>query len=325
LHIDFQTITHPEDLEVDLHLVLQVLEDKIQTYEMNKRYFHKDGRIIWIQLNVSLVRDDYDNPLYFVSQIQDITKRIQIELERELLNSSLFERTQELTKSNKELEDFAYAASHDLQEPLRTVNNYISLFKRKTEQVINERDARYLTKALDATIRMKVLINDLLCYSRITTQKEEFCVVGLNDVYQETLDNLDSVIREQNASIKCVPLPDIKGDKTQLVQLFQNLINNAIKYRNNVNPVIEISVQSSENTWFISVSDNGIGIDQQFRDRIFKIFQRLHTRDEYEGTGIGLALCNKIVERHGGKIWVESEVGKGSVFKFTLPVMETLE
>lgn len=324
LNIDFQTITHPEDLDTDLDLLHQILDDKIQTYEMNKRYYHKDGRIIWIQLNVSLVRDESAVPLYFVSQIQNITKRIQNEQEREILNSTLVERTEELSISNRELEVFAYAASHDLQEPLRTVINYLSLLKRKSDNVLNEGQTQYIDNAIIASSRMRVLINDLLTYSRITTRQNEMEMIDLNMVLQETLSNLDSVIHETQAKIQSMDLPVLKGDKTQFTLLFQNLINNAIKYCDKSTPAVKIEVQSDHKQWIFLVKDNGIGIDQKFKDRIFTIFQRLHTREEYEGTGVGLALCKKIIERHNGKIWVESELNNGSTFYFTLPIVEKL-
>lgn len=226
----------------------------------------------------------------------------------------------ELGKSNKELETFAYAASHDLQEPLRVVRNYMDLLKRKYHENLDEKANHYIDGAVEATKRMMALINDLLMYSRVSTKGEEFVESDLNDTVAEVKKNLDVSINESNTVFQFETLPVVKADPSQMVQLIQNLCSNAIKYQSGNTPVIKITATKEQGEWCISVQDNGIGIEDKFKKRVFEIFQRLHTRSDYPGSGVGLALCKRIVERHHGRIWVESEPGNGSTFFFTLPV-----
>ncbi|MGE5498007.1 MAG: sensor histidine kinase, partial [Syntrophothermus sp.] len=227
--------------------------------------------------------------------------------------------TVELARSNKELENFAYVASHDLREPLRMLTNFSKLLASKYEGRLDTQADEYIGFITDGARRMQDLIRDLLTFARITTQPSPFAQADLNKIIQDILNDLNPYIAEGSVDVQCGNMPVIIADPTQMKQLFQNLISNGIKFRKNENPVIRIQSVRGENEWVFSVSDNGIGIDREYFERIFIIFQRLHTRDEYPGTGIGLSICKRIVERHGGRIWVESEAGKGTAFYFTIP------
>lgn len=227
--------------------------------------------------------------------------------------------TRELQRSNEELEQFAYVASHDLQEPLRMVSSYLQLLSRRYEGKLDADADLFIEYAVDGALRMKVLINDLLTYSRVGTRGREFKPTKSQTVLDQTLAMLQLAIQENQATISCDALPTVLADSGQLGQLFQNLIGNALKFHSDEPVMIHIGAESQNGEWLFSVKDNGIGMDPKYKDRIFAIFQRLHTREEYSGTGIGLAVCKKIVERHNGRIWVESEPGKGSTFFFTMP------
>jgi DNA-binding LacI/PurR family transcriptional regulator/signal transduction histidine kinase len=241
-----------------------------------------------------------------------------------LHGSLLVQRVQEhaagLARSNAELEQFAYVASHDLQEPLRMVRSYLQLIERRYKGQLDEDADEFIAFAVDGADRMRMLISDLLAYSRVGTRGKPFVPADCASVLEKALANLQLTIEETEADITHDDLPTLPVDDVQITQLFQNLIGNATKFRKQgIRPKIHVGAQQSGAEWLFSVRDNGIGIDSQHFERIFEIFQRLHSREEYEGTGIGLAVCKKIVERHGGRIWVESEPGKGSTFRFTIP------
>ncbi len=232
----------------------------------------------------------------------------------------------ELARSNAELQQFAYVASHDLQEPLRMIGSYTQLLERRYGDRL-DRDAReFMNFIVDGATRMKQLIEDLLAYSRVGTRGKELRPVQAQAVLDKVLVNLRAAVESSGAAITHDSLPEVNADDTQLVQLLQNLIGNAIKFRKEEEPPrIRVGVEDAGGEWCFSVADNGIGIEPQYFERIFLVFQRLHTRDEYPGTGIGLAICKKVVERHGGRIWVESAPGKGSKFYFTLPKIQKEE
>jgi light-regulated signal transduction histidine kinase (bacteriophytochrome) len=254
---------------------------------------------------------------------EEIEERKVIEGELRATTKELQEITKELRRSNKELEQFAYIASHDLQEPLRTVTSSIRLLKKEYRGTFGDEADTFITYAVSGTKQMQQLIKDLLVYSRVTSRGESFVQVRCEEVVQRVIDNLKTAIEESEVKIRLPEtMPTMMGDKTQLVQLFQNLIGNAIKFRSERPPEVRIGVEraTGRNEWLFSVRDNGIGMDMQYADKVFTIFQRLHTTEEYPGTGVGLALCKKIVERHGGQIWVESKLGEGSTFYFTLPI-----
>lgn len=238
----------------------------------------------------------------------------------ETLEARVRDRTQELARSNAELEQFAYVASHDLQEPLRMVASYTQLLKRRYEGKLDADADEFIGFAVDGAQRMQGLIQDLLAYSRVGRQEIQRAEVEVGPVVESALSNLRKAIQEANALVIVRELPTVNTDPRQLVQLFQNLIGNGVKYRRpGVRPVVRIDATATLTEWVFSVEDNGIGIDPKFAQRVFVIFQRLHGRGEYPGSGIGLAICKKIVERHGGRIWVEAAPAGGSIFRFTLP------
>jgi PAS domain S-box-containing protein len=310
----FQKITHPEDLDSDLVYAQQVLAGEIRTYTKEKRYIHKNGGPVWVNLTVSLVRGPSGKPQYFIAVVEDITWRKEAEQE-------LARRAADLARSNADLEQFAYVASHDLQEPLRIVTSYLQLLEQRYDDQLDDDAREFIGFAVDGAARMKTLINDLLSYSRVGTRGKEFEPTDCEAVLRQALANLAKTIEEQSAVVTHDGLPTVMGDYSQLGQLFQNLIANAIKFRGETAPRVHIAAERNDREWFFCVKDNGIGFEQQFAERIFVIFQRLHGRSEYPGTGIGLAICKRIVERHGGRIWAESEAGKGARFFFTIPVI----
>lgn len=244
-------------------------------------------------------------------------------VERKRAEAVLTLRSQELARSNSELGLFAYVASHDLQEPLRMVASYLQLVDLRYRDKLDADGREFIEFAVDGAKRMQVLINDLLAYSRVGTQGQPFQPTDCEAVLQGILRNLEISIRESGARVTHDPLPTVMGDATQLMQLLQNLVGNALKFVRDKQPEVHVGAVLQDGFWTLSIRDNGIGIDAQYFDRIFVIFQRLHARGTYSGTGIGLAICKKIVERHGGRIWVESEVGKGSTFRFTIPEKRT--
>jgi PAS domain S-box-containing protein len=326
----FQDITHPADLDADLTLVRQMLAGEIQTYAMKKRYFHKDGHVVWVNLTVALVRHPSGEPSYFISIVEDISARVRAEEELRALNLTLERRVEERTaelraqsaeleRSNAELEQFAYVASHDLQEPLRMVGSYMQLLSDRYKGRLDEKADKYIGYAVDGAKRMQALIHDLLTYSRVGRKGKPFQPVNTNLVLAETLGNLQAAVQARGAVVSHGDLPTVLADASQLKQLFQNLIGNAVKFCEGPEPRVRVEAEGLGDDWRFAVRDNGIGIGPEHRERVFVIFQRLHTRAQYPGTGIGLAICRKVVERHGGRIWVESQPGGGSVFYFTIP------
>lgn len=288
-----------------------------RTYEYESEFLSGSGRLVPFS-GVSLCNRASDGSIEFLSLIaRDITERKNNE-------KKMLWLMEELQRSNQELEQLAYIASHDLREPLRKIVSFIDLFASKYGDSIDERASLYISYIVDGATRMSNLINDLLFYSRVMTDEKEFETVDCNALIETVLDDMMLSIRENKAQIFHDALPQIKGHKIQLGQLFQNLIANAIKYHRPEEPaIIHVSAAlDGEAYWIFSFRDNGIGIEPEYLERIFVLFQRLHSRSEYSGTGIGLAICKKIVERHGGRIWVESEYGKGSTFYFSLPAPE---
>jgi PAS domain S-box-containing protein len=294
-----------------------------RTVEVEGR--RRDGTDLPIELSIGTW--NVGSETFFTGVARDITKRKRAEEHIRKLNLELearvAERTSELARSVEELQQFAYVASHDLQEPLRSVAGYLQLLERRYQGRLDDDADRFIERAVAASLRMQTLINDLLSYSRVGTRGKPFEPVDLNAAFQHALANLRVAIEDAGAQVTATPLPTLVGDATQVTQLLQNLIGNAIKFRGDQPPRVAVSAELRDNEWLFSVRDNGIGIEQHYADRIFLIFQRLHSRSEYPGTGIGLAICKKIVERHGGRIWVESEVGQGTTFWFALPAGRT--
>jgi PAS domain S-box-containing protein len=270
----------------------------------------RDGRLI----DVEFVSNAYlvDHKRVIQCNIRDITDRKRAE-------ETMKEYAVNLKRSNEDLERFAYVASHDLQEPIRNIISFSQLLSRKYKGKLDPDADEYIGYMVAGAKRMQDLVSDLLEYSRISSKVEPFKPTFCEEVVEKVLHNLYFQIQESNAAITVESLPVVSADPGQLSMVFQNLIGNAIKFRRDDPPYIHISSEKLDGMWKFAVTDNGIGIDPAFNDRIFEIFQRLHSREKYPGTGVGLAIVKKIIERHGGKIWVESEVGKGSTFYFTLP------
>jgi light-regulated signal transduction histidine kinase (bacteriophytochrome) len=245
---------------------------------------------------------------------EEALHRAHAELERKVE-----ERTRELARSNADLQMFASVASHDLQEPLGIVASFVQLLDKHQKERLDEQGKVWMGFIVSETTRMQTLIHDLLAYSRVGTHGRSIGPTDTQHVFEDALEYLQVTIQESDATVTGSSLPDVLADRVQLSSLFQNLIGNAIKYRGEQSPCVHIEMMREGAEWLFSVHDNGIGIDPQYFERIFVIFQRLHTRQAHPGTGLGLALCKRIVERHGGRIWVESELGRGSTFFFTLP------
>ncbi|MGH9756379.1 MAG: sensor histidine kinase, partial [Candidatus Acidiferrales bacterium] len=255
---------------------------------------------------------------------EESVRELNAGLERRVAERTLelAERAKDLIRSNSELQQFAYVASHDLQEPLRMVASFTQLLAKRYRDKLDDDARDFINYAVDGATRMQTLISDLLTYSRVGTQGKPLEPTACDEVLDRVLRNLKFAIEESGAKVTREPLPVVMADAQQLGQLFQNLISNAIKFHGETPPRVEISAKSSGGIWTFSVRDNGIGISPDHSERIFIIFQRLHTRTEYSGTGIGLAVCKKVAERHGGRIWVESAPEGGSIFRFTIPVAQ---
>ena len=258
-----------------------------------------------------------------------VSERQRAEVELKALNDDLERRvvvrTTELKRSNEELEQFAYVASHDLQEPLRMVTNYLALLRQRYGGKLDTNADEFINFALDGAERMQSLIVGLLSYSRVGTQGKPFEPIACEQVLARALSNLKIAIEESGAVVTHDLLPVIMGDPVQLTQLFQNLISNGVKFRGQQPPLVQVGIERKGHEWQFSIRDNGIGIAAKDFERIFMLFQRLHGRDKYPGTGIGLSFCKKIVERHGGQIWLKSEPGKGTTFFFTLPAIASTD
>ncbi|NCU05524.1 MAG: PAS domain S-box protein, partial [Chitinophagaceae bacterium] len=293
-------------------------------WEDEYRFLGNNGEFAYVYDRGYIFRNTEGEPVRMIGATKNITEQKLAELQLKDLYQKLEDRADQLQSSNTELEQFAYIASHDLQEPLRMVSSFLQLLEKKYADVVDEKGKEYIRFAVDGSLRMKRLINDLLDYSRVTTYKQKLEPVQMEQVVNEVLQNLSLHIQEKQAVIKADLLPVLPlADKTQMLQLMQNLVGNALKYSGEQPPFIQITAKEQEDDWLFCVQDNGIGFDEQFAEKIFVIFQRLHNRTEYSGTGIGLAICKKIVDRHGGKIYAESVKGQGSLFWFTIKKTNT--
>ncbi|QTA80602.1 Two component system sensor histidine kinase, PAS domain-containing [Desulfonema limicola] len=304
----FMEFVYPDDIEKTQKIVNEQLAQGMTVINFKNRYICKDKSVKWLEWTSHPIKNQ--GITYAVAR--DCTRRMK---SVKTLKAAMME----LERSNTELEQFAYIASHDLQEPLRAIVGFLQLLQDRYNNRLDEKGHHYIDRTVKAAHRMQTLINDILTLSRVNTRGEPFVVEDLNSVMERTLEDLEPTVRNADAKISYTKMPCTAVDSSQIQSLLQNLIQNAIKYAGKKKPVIQISCREDETMYYFSVKDNGIGIDPKFHERIFLVFQRLHTRKEYQGTGLGLALCKKIVERHGGTIWVESESGKGAIFYFTLP------
>jgi PAS domain S-box-containing protein len=305
-------ISHPDDLDVINAQRPKLYSGEIPHVRVEKRYVRKDGATVWVTFSMVVERDAQGRPIYEIAIFDDITAR-------KHADEALREAHEELKRSNAELEQFAYVASHDLQEPLRMVSSYTQLLGKRYADNLQGDAQEFMHYIVDGAARMKQLIEDLLAYSRVGTRGKDFKPVPLEAPLRRAVTNLRAAIEESGAAVTWDPLPTLDIDELQIGQLFQNLIGNALKFRGPSVPRVHVASSEKESEFEITVSDNGIGIEPAYFERIFMVFQRLHTMGEYPGTGIGLAICKKVIERHGGRIWVTSTPGEGSQFHFTLP------
>jgi len=310
----WESLVHPDDMPWVSEKLNAHLQDSSIPYNFDYRMRAKSGEWKWIaNLGKVVERDEQGQPVRMAGIHLDINQRKQAEEQLQQLN-------RELQRSNEELGQFAYVASHDLQEPLRTIKSFTELLAQRYQGQLDAKADRYMNYITDGAMRMQTLISDLLAYSRVGRFELVLQPTNLEKVVEKVRSDLQAVIQNKGAQIEMESLPTLCADPTQIQQLMQNLIANAIKYCQADVPIIQIRATSAQNNWTISVQDNGISIDPQYAERIFVIFQRLHNKDTYSGTGIGLAICKKIVERHGGRIWVDSQAEQGSTFSFTLPI-----
>jgi two-component system sensor kinase FixL len=308
----------PEDREKTRAGLLQRIADEQPLVPLEREYKRRDGTSVIMEIHQKRIRDAAGRPTGLRTFLLDITQRKRAEI-------TLVEQANKLAQSNTELEHFAYVASHDLQEPLRKIQAFGDRLKTKYQESLGPEGLDYLTRMQNAAARMQILIQDLLSLSRVASNSKPFTPVDLGDVIRTVVSDLEMRINDAGGRIEIGSLPVILGDRGQMAQLFQNLIGNGVKFRKpGEDPVVKIDslvhpLASGAAGWRITVEDNGIGFDEKYRDRIFQIFQRLHGRNEYEGTGIGLAICRKIVDRHGGAITANSAPGTGARFVITLP------
>ena len=305
-----------------------ITKELAEYYRDNDQKVLEQGKAMYIEEEADLIDghhtyiankfpiyDSKGKPYGVGSISTDISKR-------KLLEEQMKTTMDELRRSNEELERFAYVSSHDLQEPLRMITLYSQLLEKRYKNRLDEDADDFIEYIVENAKRMKYLIDDLLEYSRVTSKAKEFKNIDLEKVLEKILSNLSMFIVENNVNVTHDPLPTIFADKNQMMQVLENLITNAIKFRSKKSPKIDVSAQRDEKEWIFAVKDNGIGINPKHQEQIFEVFKRLHTREQYAGTGIGLSIAQKIIERHNGRMWVESELGKGSTFYFTIPNIE---
>lgn len=309
---EWENRLHPDDRERALSILHRYLAKPWPDFEYDFRLRHKDGSYRWILARADTLLGTDGQILHMTGCHIDVTeqKRAEAELKRTLA---------ELERSNAELAQFAYIASHDLQEPLRAVTGCVQLLAKRYRGRLDERAEELIQHSVDGAARMQALIQDLLAYSRVGSHATPMTETDCGKALDLALANLSTVIGERGAVITRDPLPTLRVDRSQVVQLFQNLIGNGVKFCAGRQPEIHVRAEARDGEYVFSVRDNGIGIEPKYHERIFEIFQRLHTRSEYPGTGIGLALCKRIVERHGGRIWLESAEGQGTTFYFSIP------
>lgn len=312
---------HQEDKEKVKNSIIQAIETGEKYWESEYRFQKKNNDYAYVLDKCVIIRDPLGKAIRMVGAILDITDQKMAEIHLKELNEELELKAKKLQISNAELEQFAYVTSHDLQEPLRMVSSFLTQLEKKYNDVLDERGRQYIYYAVDGAKRMRQIILDLLEFSRVGKDEGKIETVDLNIVMSEVIALNRQQIQDSNARIIYTDLPIIKTFPVPIRQVFQNLISNSLKYRREgVVPEIEVRVELNGDFWNFSVTDNGIGINRDYFDKIFQLFQRLHKKEEYSGTGIGLALCKKIIEQLGGSICLDSEEGKGSVFSFTIPV-----
>ncbi len=302
----------PEGKETQGKWILEQIAAGHPVRDFVTERLHKDGRRILVSLTVSPIRDDDGRIVAVSSILRDVTERVRAQEE-------LRRTAADLARSNADLERFAYVASHDLQEPLRLLMGYLKLLDKRYGDKLEPDGNEFLRYAVDGAVRMRNQIKDLLSYSRVGFNEPKLKRVDCAEAVERALLNLKLMVDENKARVTWDELPEVEADEAQLVLLFQNLLGNALKFRSEEPPEVHVGARNGGGKWVITVTDNGIGVDPRYSERVFGVFERLHTLDDYPGTGIGLAICKRIVERHGGRIGIEPTEGPGSTFFFTLP------
>ncbi|MBI4405859.1 MAG: PAS domain S-box protein [Deltaproteobacteria bacterium] len=310
----FRDLTHPDDMAQTLK-VFERFQHGEKPVRYTKRLVRKDGTTLWAQITNSIATDEHGRFMYAYGMLENIT-------EKKVAEEALERATAHLIRSNKELAQFAYAASHDLQEPIRLVSTYVKLLANRYYNQLDKEANEFIEFAVEGAKRLHALIQGLLEFCRSTDDHSSLILVDSNKTLSSALSNLKIQIEENRAEITHDELPVVCFHYIQLVQVFQNLVSNALKFRAESAPKIHITAGKKDKEWIFSIQDNGIGFDMSHAHRIFVIFQRLHVRHRYPGEGVGLAICQKIVEGHGGRIWVTSEQGKGATFYFSIPVSQ---
>lgn len=316
-------ISHPDDIGKERRLIRNLISGKSDDYVIEKRYRTKKGEYIWSTLSIAVARNEDQEVDYVIGMIEDISDR---KKQEEIIESNIQElnnKNIELEKyieSNMQLENFAYIASHDLKEPICSIQGLVDLLDMSAETRLTDEEKEYIELLKKSTENMQRLIEDLLAYSRVNSDQFNFDIVNIDSLIQTICFDLRAKIEEKGAKFEVLNLPiAIKADAVKIRQLLQNLITNGLKFQEEgVQPVVKISCMDTEMEWIFEVKDNGIGIQPEFHEKIFLLFRRLHSRSEFEGTGIGLAICKKIVEQHGGRIWLESAYGEGTSFFFSI-------
>ena len=305
-------LTHPEDAAIEQQLVREMAAGERSSYGIEKRNRHKEGHWIWVFVTVSLL-DGEGPPRLALAHVLDITERKRSEVELRVAR-------QNLERSNDELDQFAYVASHDLKEPLILLSAYARMLDERYSEGLTDEGRTFLSHIRSEADRMKTMIDDLLDYSRLETRAEKPVAVDLAESLETALRTLAPRLEEEDAQIQVDgQFPLVDGSPTQFERLFRNLVSNAVKFRGKEVPKIEVRGLQADDEWIVEIHDNGIGIDPGKSEKVFEVFQRLHSQDAYEGTGMGLAICKRIVERHGGRIWVEPRESGGTVVRFALP------
>ncbi|MEK7254173.1 MAG: PAS domain S-box protein, partial [Bacteroidota bacterium] len=309
-------ISHPDDRYLTFPLFDEAVKNERSHYSAEKRYHNKQGKVLIVSVSVYIVYENHD-PQYLILNFKDVTQKRENE-------KRLQRYARQLEESNQNLQEFAYAASHDLQEPLRTVVSYVQLLKKYLPaQHQTPEIQEFMAYVIRGAKRMETQISALLDYSKFGRTDLNLSVIPLENALSNVKDALHAQIEETQAAIEAENLPSVFADRHHVEALFQNLIGNALKYRRNGNkPKVRIAATRLESEWLFSVADNGIGIEPEYLERVFAVFRRLHTQEQFPGSGVGLAICRRIVQRHGGKIWAESEYGRGATFYFTLPILE---
>lgn len=310
------TISHEDDIEEDMELFQQLKDGEIKNYNLEKRNIRKGGEIIYVHLTVSLIKDDEGKPQFTISLVQDISQRKTDESEINNLNEKLASQIEMLETTNKELESFSYSVSHDLRAPLRAIDGFSKIIMEDHSHKMDEEGMRLLNVIITNSKKMGTLIDDLLTFSRVSRKTTDFKPINMKSIVQE-------IIEEQAINpdiVHIYDLPQIKGEATQIKQVYSNLLANAVKFsQKEPTPRVEIGCDEKDKECIFYVKDNGVGFDMQYYSKLFGVFQRLHSNDEFKGTGVGLSIVEKVISKHKGRVWAESEVGSGATFYFSIP------